>query len=312
MALRLLVIMNPSAHDWEARDRWPQLQPILASKAQVTLVNTLPDNAQTIALVSEHVQAGFDRVLAIGGDGTVHLVCSGILRAGVKTLPEFAVIPFGTANNVAKSLALPLDNMEAMARIAAGTQLGGLDVGVLTMHTPHGPEHHHWVNCVGVGMDADIVAARAKYRKLGSYVSYAAALAERTLEQRSMDVQLTLDAAEEQARVFNVVVTNVPLYVGALHMPGVRMDDGILDVHLFNRNEYGSKVMSYLIKQGDVLGVGVHEMLDEITRNQRSRQAKNIKIRLAFPRQVQVDGEGMGEADELTMSVAAHLRVARP
>ncbi|MBI5495736.1 MAG: hypothetical protein HY904_11995 [Deltaproteobacteria bacterium] len=307
---RMLVVMNPSAHDWEARDRWPQLEPVLAATGELTLLNTVADNAETVASVAEKVRAGFDRVVAIGGDGTVRLVCSGILRGAPQKPPELAVIPFGTANNVSKSLKLPLDDLRAMAQIAGGERLTGLDVCWAALDSPSGKSEHVWVNCVGVGMDADVVAARGRYRGLGSYTSYAAAMAERALEQRSLDVALTLDGAATQHRVFNAVVTNVPLYAGALAMPNARMDDGILDVYLFGRNEYGSKVLSYFIKQADILDLGVSGLLDEVTQNQREFHGREVRIRLAYPRAVQVDGDAVGEASDMVLRVVLQLRTA--
>ena len=310
MQKQLLVVMNPSAHDWEARDRWPQIEPALQRHGTVTLLKTDPDNAVTINAVAQHVSKGFDRVVAIGGDGTVQLTCAGIMQAGVQTLPEFAVIPFGTANNVAKSLGLPLDDLRGMAKVAAGPRLRGLDVGLLTATGPAGTRRITWVNCVGVGMDADIVVARSRHRKLGSYTSYAVALAERAVEQRSLDAALSLDGNDERHRVFNIVVSNVPLYAGELSMPGSRMDDGVLDVYLFNRNEYSSKVLSFALKKADFLKLGVGSLADEITSNQRERHARSVTIRLAFPREVQVDGDALGEAQELTLSVQAQLSTA--
>ncbi|MEW5851555.1 MAG: diacylglycerol kinase family protein [Myxococcota bacterium] len=309
MALKLLVVMNPSARDFEAEKRWPQMQPLLSAAADVTLLTTHPDNEQTVAQVTAALQQErFDRVLAIGGDGTVHLTVSALMGAGLSTLPQFAVIPFGTANNVAKSLGVPAEDVPAQARLAVSSQLRGLDVGLLRATHAGVTRTHYWVNCVSVGMDADIVAARARWRKLGKYLSYAAALAERSVEQHTMDVQLTVDGRVLPLRVFNVVVMNVPLYAGALEMPGAQMDDGKLDVFLFNRNEYTSKVLTYVLKQTDVLKVGVGDMLDFITENQRELHGAVVKVRLAFPRAFQVDGEAMGEAEDLELTTAGRLQ----
>ncbi len=308
--MRLLVVMNPSARDFEAQKRWPSLEPLLRQGHTLTVVNTVPDDAQTRRWVTAGLVAGCDRVVAIGGDGTVHLVASALMRAGLASLPQLAVIPFGTANNVAKCLGLPMDDAPAQARIAAGDVLRPLDIGRLKAGKGGTLTEYTWVNCVSVGMDADIVASRAQYRSMGKYLSYAAALAERTLEQRSMDARLIVDGNERNERVFNAIIMNVPLYAGALPMPGARMDDGRLDLYLFDRNEYASKVLSYVVRQTDVLQVGVGDLLEELTRNQRGVHGRNITLRLAFPRALQVDGEAMGEADELTLDVAAQVQAA--
>ena len=60
----------------------------------------------------------------------------------------------------------------------------------------------------------------------------------------------------------------------------------------------------------DAALMGVGDFLEELTRNQRWRQGRRVVVRLAFPRALQVDGEGMGEADELEMAVVAQLRAS--
>jgi hypothetical protein len=54
----------------------------------------------------------------------------------------------------------------------------------------------------------------------------------------------------------------------------------------------------------------VSDLLQEIARNQHERHAREVHIRLAFPREVQVDGDAAGEANQLTLSIPAQLRAA--
>jgi diacylglycerol kinase (ATP) len=312
MALRLLVVMNPSARDFNAQERWPQMEGRLRQRAEVTLLQTVPDDRKTLEQLRSLLAKGFDRVLAIGGDGTIHNVVNGIATAGLKQWPEFAVIPFGTSNNVAKSLRLPLRDLDRMAQIAVGSRLEPLDVARLRMRHAGREEERIWVNCAGVGMDADIVAARQHHRDLKGYLSYAAAMLERSVEQRSLDVYLTVDGRTLEARVFNLIVTNVPVYAGTLELPGSG-SDGLLDVHLLDRLEYGSKMLSFAMKKADVLNLGLSELLETLTDNQRTLHGKRIQVRLAGPRRVQIDGETLPEeASELEFDLVGRLQVAVP
>jgi diacylglycerol kinase family enzyme len=305
--------MNPSAHDFEARRRWPRLRPVLERKADLTLLETSPDDGKTLQAIREQLQTGsFSRVLAIGGDGTVHLAVNAIATADLKELPEFALIPFGTANNVAKTLRLPARDLEVLARIAVESRLERLDLASLGATVDGAPLRRIWVNCLGVGMDADVVAARSRYRDLGGYLGYAAALAERSLEQRSLDVRVTVDGVALEDHAFNVVVSNTPVYAGTLELPGSRADDGLLDVYLFDRLEYGSKVLSFAIKRADFLKLGVSELLEELTENQRRLHGRHVKVEIDSPRRLQVDGEALGTTRGFECRVEAKLRVAVP
>jgi diacylglycerol kinase (ATP) len=308
---RLLVVLNPSARDFNAQERWPDMERRLRQRAALTLLRTEPDQARTLQSLRAALKQGFDRVLAIGGDGTIHTVVNGIATSGLDPWPQFAVIPFGTANNVAKSLALPLKDLDGMARIAVGARLERLDVARLRLSCGMSEEERIWVNCAGVGMDADVVAARGRHRELGGYLGYAAAVIERSVEQRSLDVLLTVDGRQVETRVFNLILTNVPIYAGTLRFPGSQ-SDGLLDVHLLDRLEYGSKMLSFAMKKADVLNLGLSEILDTITDNQRTLHGRHVHVRLAAPRRVQVDGEVLPEASELDFDTIGSLQVAAP
>jgi diacylglycerol kinase (ATP) len=304
--------MNPSSRDFDARRRWPRLEPILRRAADVVLLETERDDARTLARVQSALASPLDRVVAIGGDGTLHLVLNAVFATRANALPELAVIPFGTANDVARSLGLPLDDLERLAAIAAGDRLATLDVGRVRASRGSRTVERIWVDAVSVGMDADVLVARGNYRELKGLLAYAAALADRSLQQRSLDVRLDVDGTAFEAHVFNVVVNNVPVYAGALELPGARRDDGLLDVYLFDRNEYGSKFLSFLTKKADVLDLGVHELLEEITENQRTLHGRRVRLRLATPRALQVDGEALGTFDDVLCEVAAQVRIAVP
>ncbi|MBI2566185.1 MAG: hypothetical protein HYV63_04025 [Candidatus Schekmanbacteria bacterium] len=310
--MRLLVIMNPSAHDGEARRRWPQLERILRGQAQLTIVETEANEERTAERIRSELSAVVhDRVLAIGGDGTIRAVASAIWSAGGTRLPELAVIPFGTANDVARSLGLPLHDVERMAGIAVGHHLQQLDVARIRLRAPGLSADRIWLNCAGVGMDASIVASRQRYRELEGYLSYAAALVERSVEQRSVDVRIRVDDELLAAHVFNIVVTNVPVYAGALVLPGDR-GDGLLDLHLFDRVEYGSKLLSYAIKKMDILKLGVGEIADAVTGRPRTLHGRKIQLRFAFARAVQVDGDPMPAAAEVDCDIVGRLQVLVP
>lgn len=66
-------------------------------------------------------RAGFDLVLAAGGDGTINEVVNGLARA--EHLPRLGIVPFGTANDFATSLGVPDDPAEAVRVALTGKVL---------------------------------------------------------------------------------------------------------------------------------------------------------------------------------------------
>ena len=60
-------------------------------------------------------KAGFDLIIAAGGDGTINEVVNGV--AGLENRPQMAFIPTGTTNDYARALKIPMGDPVAAARI---------------------------------------------------------------------------------------------------------------------------------------------------------------------------------------------------
>src|SRR5207247_4982428 len=96
------VIFNPVAGRGRAPQRMESLRRTLGARAQF-LPTRSPAHGEELAF--EAATKGFPIVAAAGGDGTVHEVANGLLRAA---RPEvaLAVFPIGSANDYAHSLGL--------------------------------------------------------------------------------------------------------------------------------------------------------------------------------------------------------------
>ena len=78
-----------------------------------SLVETGPEPGSAGRLAREAVVAGTRLVIACGGDGTVHDVLQGVAA----TDAVLGVLPFGTANALARNLKLPLEPGAALHRL---------------------------------------------------------------------------------------------------------------------------------------------------------------------------------------------------
>jgi diacylglycerol kinase (ATP) len=72
-------------------------------------------------------EAGFELIIAAGGDGTINEVVNGIAPLGIR--PKLAIIPAGTTNDFARALKIPRNNPVAAARIIGKAQTLNMDVG---------------------------------------------------------------------------------------------------------------------------------------------------------------------------------------
>ena len=110
----------------------------------VEVLNTeRPDHATELAAA-----AGGRLVIAAGGDGTVNEVLNGLSEGAT-----LGILPLGTANVLARELALPLDPEGACERILTGAAFR-MDVGVATDDAGN---ERRFACMAGIGFDADVV-----------------------------------------------------------------------------------------------------------------------------------------------------------
>ena len=122
---KLLLVLNPCAGQRKANRVLPEIIRIFldAGYRCETFVTAAAGDAT--CFVTDHA-AEYDRIVCIGGDGTLNETIAGMLHAGAD-LP-IGYIPAGTTNDYANSLRLSADVLQA-ARDAVEGDIIPLDVG---------------------------------------------------------------------------------------------------------------------------------------------------------------------------------------
>jgi diacylglycerol kinase (ATP) len=160
------------------------------------------------------------RVVLVGGDGTLHAAAN---IGGFR--PELALIAAGRANNVARSLGIPLD-ARAAARLAVQGHAHPIDLIEAVTQT---------VRYLAVeGVSAGFLSqARSHYdeENSGHITSALAAGATALAHFHPFTAQITHDGAVETFPLVQLFVANLPLYGFGLHVaPQADVSDGLLDV----------------------------------------------------------------------------------
>jgi diacylglycerol kinase (ATP) len=160
------------------------------------------------------------RVVLLGGDGTVHAVAN---LPG--PLPELALLPAGRANNIARSLGIPLE-----LGPAAALAVDGIARPIDAIDAKAGTRRYRVVEGVSVGFHA---RARVKYRAENSAaLMQGLAVGLSTLWKfRPLKVVIESNGEREVMTVAQVFASNLPLYgFGMRVAPGADPADGELDL----------------------------------------------------------------------------------
>jgi len=162
MAQDVCVIVNPAAGRGRARRWLEELRDGLGPGSELR-ATTAPGHADELAF--EAAKAGFAVVAAAGGDGTVHEVANGILRAG---RPEvvFHVLPVGSANDYVYSLDKDND-------AAAAQRVRCVDVGLARRRDGR---QRYFINGMGLGFNGAVTLQARRIRWLRGVPLYALAL----------------------------------------------------------------------------------------------------------------------------------------
>jgi diacylglycerol kinase (ATP) len=165
-----LVIFNPVSGRGRAAKHWPEVATGLRALGIEFDVARTHESLHAVQLAWEAPLRGYDRVIAVGGDGLLHEVVNGLLRASNEgeTIP-LGIIPLGNGNDFNKMTPPECrigethdDWRAAIPRIAAGATMR-FDVGRILGDNP-GPGHphpHYFHNGMDVGFGA-LVAKHAR------------------------------------------------------------------------------------------------------------------------------------------------------
>ncbi|MFC1575721.1 diacylglycerol/lipid kinase family protein [Gemmatimonadota bacterium] len=188
-----------------------------------------PGHARTLA--TEAAQEGVTRILAVGGDGTVHEIANGLLAA-TGSPPPMAVVPVGTGNDFFRMVGVPRRLDRALDVLQAG-EVRYFDVGRVSYQGTD----THFVNLLGIGVDVEVIRRREGFRHLKGLLQYLAALGAALTSFRPEEIRASLEGVEPgdgaeviQGRTLLTTVTVGPSVGGGfLVSPQASPEDGLLD-----------------------------------------------------------------------------------
>jgi diacylglycerol kinase (ATP) len=223
---RALVVINPVAGGGRAPRAWARARATLADlQAGLECATTeAPGHARRLAL--DAARRGVERVVAVGGDGTVSEVAGGLIGTDV----ALGVVPAGTGNDYGRALGLPRQPARA-ARLALEGAAQRIDLG----HVQLSDGRASFVNVAGCGLDAEVVRRTRPGHGLGpgGALTYLAGVVRSLRAFRPRPLCFERDGQRFERRALSVAVALGPRYGGGMRIaPGAVMDDGLFDVCL--------------------------------------------------------------------------------
>jgi YegS/Rv2252/BmrU family lipid kinase len=189
-----------------------------------------------IDLAHAAARGGAERVVAVGGDGTINEVLNGLLAAEARhgVSPAMGILHCGTGGDLRRSLGIPA-NLDQAAQVIADHRTRRLDVGQVTFHVgPDQTASRYFAILASFGIAAAICkhAARAPAGLNGKLAFLWATLRALPSYRDQGVVMRWTDStpAIETKTLKAFVLTNGPYCGGGMHLaPTASLDDGLMN-----------------------------------------------------------------------------------
>lgn len=229
-----------------------------------------------------------DRVVAVGGDGTVKLAATCLVDTGI----PLGIIPAGSANGMAKELGIPADFPQAMEIVMHG-KINGIHLvkinGELCIHLSD------------IGFNAFVIKKFETGAGRGMW-GYLKAAWKVLWQHSKMQVEIKVNGQSVKRRAAMVVVANATKYgSGALINPDGKLDDDVFEVIVVR------KVSLAEIYKMMVTHLSYDPAKTEVY------QTNDLQIKSRVNAHFQVDGEYLGRVKTISATLLpAALQIIIP
>lgn len=226
MPRKVKIILNPMADMGNAWKVANDLRPIINDyDGQADWSGTVyPTHATELA--KQAGEQGYEMIIAMGGDGTVHEIINGIMQLPENKRPVLGIVPVGSGNDFAHAVGVPLQSDHALAHALQG-EPSAIDLGVMT--DQHGRKEY-FDNTLGIGFDAVVTIRSHKLPLLRGFLMYLTAVIQ-TIILNHDPALMQIEADNDKWEQSNLLLTmcNGPREGGGfLIAPDAKIDDGIL------------------------------------------------------------------------------------
>jgi YegS/Rv2252/BmrU family lipid kinase len=259
-----LLIHNPAAGQ-HLRRRAGDLAKARRTLAEAGIAIEIADTSrpgEATRFAREAAQRGRGLVIGCGGDGTVNEIVNGLARSNV----PLAVLPAGTANVLAKELALPWD-IPAAARLIPRGRVRRVALG-FAQHQPPDADGRYFLCIAGAGVDGSMVyGVNSRLKRATGTLAYWMSGLSHFLSYPLVPFEITADGQSFQAP--QVIIGRTKHYGGPFQLtPGADLFSDQFEAAVFtttNRFRYPAHMIAVWLarlgQQSDVHFVKTQRVL---------------------------------------------------
>ncbi len=247
---RTFVILNPNSGKGRGRRLEPRIREVFGGNGvEFGLTSAKGDEER---LAHQAIGQGFDRIVAVGGDGTTSNIGHAIMESGKAV--SLGLVPGGTGCDLARSLDIPQNDLKLCAEIIAAGKTRAIDVGKV--------EDRHFLNVAGFGFDMAVLERSFRVKWLRGELLYLYCALLEMKAYPGFGLTSLLDGRPGPSGThMMVIVANARKFGGGFAIaPDASLEDGKLDIVTFGDLGFFArlKAMGALLKgrHNQLAGVG--------------------------------------------------------
>jgi len=292
---RYFFIVNFSSSKGSNLKYWKRIQPLLqeAFPDMEFAITQAPGHG--VVLSKEAIREGFNRIIAVGGDGTNCEVANGFFSSDqeLKSKSALGFIPAGTGNDFCRTIGMP-KKIEEIIRVLQKDKLVLSDLGLLSCSDNKGQKIDKvFVNEASFGLSSLVVHAIASSSKFfGATGIYALGALKAASKYKNQSLTIKAFRGNEcvldikDSACFTIVAGNGQYFGGGLRVaPNAVIDDGMLELVVM-----GDLSKSEFLLNFPKVYFGRHQNHSKVTIERIQRLEANASELVL----VELDGEKIG------------------
>jgi diacylglycerol kinase (ATP) len=232
---RTFVVVNPASAGGKTLRRWPDILAALRGAGVAVRPHLTGRPGEATDCTREALRAGVQRIVAVGGDGTLNEVLNGWFeKDGSPVNPDAVVglMPSGTGGDFGRRALGLSSDIDRNARLIADGDSRRIDVGRVEFGDG---AVRFFVNIADCGIGGEVVDRVNRSAFKGGGLRGTAVFLSTSLRTLmtfgGREVSVEVDGATIRRRVQQVVIANGRAFGGGMLVaPDAELDDGLFDV----------------------------------------------------------------------------------
>lgn len=283
---KAIVIANARAGAGKVGSNSSLLSQLLDSTGLEYEIRTTEDPGYATQLATQAIEDGYEYLIAVGGDGTIHEVVNGMMNetGPIKPGVVLGIIPGGSGSDFCRTFGLPREPEDAVKHLS-GDNYFVVDAGRVTYQQDGVKKVRYFANIAEAGLGGEVCRRAARLPRFLGRVRYLLSFWLTLGRFQKSDGRVFFTNRTYEGNITNLVVANAQFFGGGMRIaPKAHPGDGKFDVLVQKgtKRDYVAGITK--VFRGEHLpSPAIKEFMDS-----------HVEVETNIPLQIEADGEVLG------------------